>query len=326
MKNSNFEIMAKKIGDWLLNGHTGLSSKFMAATALGAEPPKFPNYPHDGGDFGRCFELVEAAPEIKHYFNVIAQASNEWRAIIDNWDALVETMNSSDNSVYTHIQRLIKPEEYERSKQAAAEAQKARVAKELSDKLEIESPKTNASGAIIFPRFENKIVNKWCRDKASKEAVEQMIKEGLLTESDRDSTVEELSDALRYNSTGVELFNSMGFISHDDDMEMVELLDTISVHHQYQNYLIEWVGLMAEKGIEVKPTFSVGDTITFKPIFSEPRTGVIEEIYGSDKNHYPFSYMVNTGDPGKPLVYWGDESLVIAEQEIINPDDNELSM
>lgn len=79
-----------KIGEWLLSRDTGLSSIFMASVALGADASEIinPNYPHDAGDFGRCYRLVEQVPEIAQDFQRIADSSKEWGVIISRWPDL----------------------------------------------------------------------------------------------------------------------------------------------------------------------------------------------------------------------------------------------
>lgn len=76
----------KKIGAWLINGETGLSSKAMAAVALDVGSDG--SHPYDPDDLNRCLKLIDKIPEIKQHFDEIAQLSNTWRLMIAKWDEL----------------------------------------------------------------------------------------------------------------------------------------------------------------------------------------------------------------------------------------------
>ncbi|EOX1582324.1 hypothetical protein [Vibrio cholerae] len=80
-----------KILTWLAKDNTGLSSEFMAFTAVGIEPKRVGCYPHDPADFNRCLVLIDRVPEIKNCFALIAQSNRQWAAIIKNWDLIEQT-------------------------------------------------------------------------------------------------------------------------------------------------------------------------------------------------------------------------------------------
>jgi hypothetical protein len=61
--------------------------------------------PVEGGDLGRCMALVEAVPEIKEYFDRIADSSYAWKIIIENWDDLCERAKQP-GAVYDRMQEL----------------------------------------------------------------------------------------------------------------------------------------------------------------------------------------------------------------------------
>lgn len=87
----------KQLGNWLLNGNTGVSSNTMAAIALGANELHDHDItdgcgldaPHDPSDFGRCYRLVLAVPEIREHFPRIGKKVKQFAGIIREWDALV---------------------------------------------------------------------------------------------------------------------------------------------------------------------------------------------------------------------------------------------
>ena len=75
--------------DWYVSGEKGISSETMAATALGKKHDRG-DAPADPADLNRCIKLVDTAPEVKKAFPKIAALSEQWKAVIDNWDKLRE--------------------------------------------------------------------------------------------------------------------------------------------------------------------------------------------------------------------------------------------
>lgn len=106
------------IGQWLVGSDTGLSSKTLAAIFLGATdgPECRFNYPLDPSDFGRCWRLVEAVPEIRDAFPRICQVYPPMAPFINNWDELsalyVTAVKSGTGKA---------PELYQRMKELRAE-------------------------------------------------------------------------------------------------------------------------------------------------------------------------------------------------------------
>ena len=78
-----------RLGNWLVSNDTGLSSETMAAVALGATTLKNMNAPHDAADFGRCYRLVKAVPEIRASFPRLARRCKAFAGILKEWDSLV---------------------------------------------------------------------------------------------------------------------------------------------------------------------------------------------------------------------------------------------
>ncbi|HEX7906796.1 MAG TPA: hypothetical protein VF534_01705 [Paraburkholderia sp.] len=82
-----------ELGNWLINGDTGISSQTMAAIALGATNLSSSGWnvdaPHDPSDFGRCYRLVQKVPEIREHFPRIAKKVKAFAGILREWDALV---------------------------------------------------------------------------------------------------------------------------------------------------------------------------------------------------------------------------------------------
>lgn len=79
-----------KLIEWLLNGNTGISSKSMAAVAVGTKLGDGWGFdaPHDPSDFSRCYKLVQRVPEIRRFFPQIGRRIPKFKGILDNWDNL----------------------------------------------------------------------------------------------------------------------------------------------------------------------------------------------------------------------------------------------
>jgi hypothetical protein len=89
--------------DWLASDDTGLSSKYMASVL--ADPPfrAQVNRPWDASDFGRCYRLLRAVPELRENFGRLANCPTPWPALHSKWaelerlyeDLLTETWRRS---------------------------------------------------------------------------------------------------------------------------------------------------------------------------------------------------------------------------------------
>lgn len=77
----------KRLAEWLVSNDTGISSKTMAAIALGAKKSRF-NAPYDPSDFGRCYRLVQKVPAIRNAFDRIGELEPRFAGILLNWDEL----------------------------------------------------------------------------------------------------------------------------------------------------------------------------------------------------------------------------------------------
>lgn len=82
--------MTSAIVKWLGGNDTGSSSKTIALTALGEMPDGATyQYPHDGDDFGRCYRLLQAAPEAKAGLDRLAKDGGAyWAALAARWDEI----------------------------------------------------------------------------------------------------------------------------------------------------------------------------------------------------------------------------------------------
>lgn len=79
----------KAIATWALGGSTGLSATCIARHMMGL--PVGGDYPHDGGDFGRCEALLDAVPELRARLPEMAEVSDMWAKLVANWDRIRES-------------------------------------------------------------------------------------------------------------------------------------------------------------------------------------------------------------------------------------------
>lgn len=110
--------MNKKLLEWLCCGDTGISSKAIVSVMLGLAPEiilkaNWSPYPHDGGDFGRCYKLLKIFPEWKKRINEMGCLGKIWKRIAGAWGEL-ETLyeRESLSRLYERLQEL-QPDELE---------------------------------------------------------------------------------------------------------------------------------------------------------------------------------------------------------------------
>lgn len=112
---------------WLLSDDTGISSRAIArhlsrhagmATPIPREKHWHGNdsHPRDRGDFGRCYRLLEAVPELRSHLAKMAELSPEWAGLVAVWDELEslyreELPSGNAPKLYARIKSIIdKPE------------------------------------------------------------------------------------------------------------------------------------------------------------------------------------------------------------------------
>lgn len=80
----------QRIIEWLCSGETGLSSKTMVCIHTGNEMDRGWGFhaPSDVADFRRCWLLVQAVPEVKNSFPLIAKLCPAFKGVIENWDKI----------------------------------------------------------------------------------------------------------------------------------------------------------------------------------------------------------------------------------------------
>lgn len=79
------DVMFKMLS-WALSGDTGASSKSMLSAAI--RPMKGGSVPLDPSDFGRCYRLLEAVPELRGYFPQMVENCPRLAPYLNEWDEL----------------------------------------------------------------------------------------------------------------------------------------------------------------------------------------------------------------------------------------------
>ena len=93
-----------KIGQWLLDGDTGLSSLALASFYLtagnGGECASRLETPSDPSDFGRCVKFLENCIDKNHQHDLIyaiGQVTKNWKRVQDEWFVLMKLYDEEKN-------------------------------------------------------------------------------------------------------------------------------------------------------------------------------------------------------------------------------------
>jgi len=98
--------MNTEIIDWVTSDDTGVSSKQILRVWHGLKSNEPFGYPHDSGDFGRCYRLLKKCPEIK--IECMRGFNRIWDKLVDQWGYLTECYERND---CLEIYRVIKKAE-----------------------------------------------------------------------------------------------------------------------------------------------------------------------------------------------------------------------
>lgn len=73
---------------WLASDDTGMSSKYLAGILSDSYTPIFA-YPHDPDDFGRCYRLLRAVPDLRAKMEeALPDCPQPWPMLWKHWDEL----------------------------------------------------------------------------------------------------------------------------------------------------------------------------------------------------------------------------------------------
>lgn len=90
----------KQIAQWAVGDDTGMSSKFLAACALGDPDLARIAWPHDNDDFGRCyrFALILTDTELDDALQMAAGYDAHWKAIAGHWEQMCDLYCKDEHS------------------------------------------------------------------------------------------------------------------------------------------------------------------------------------------------------------------------------------
>ena len=99
---------------WLASDDTGMSSKYLAGVLAGgvSAPISEFAYPHDPSDFGRCYRMLRACPELRAKIAVMGTMKNPWPQLYAAWSELeqlyeAESPSGTAPKLYARMQQII---------------------------------------------------------------------------------------------------------------------------------------------------------------------------------------------------------------------------
>jgi hypothetical protein len=106
----------KTVRDWRKGRDTGVSSQTIYGVFMGEGGPEHgPSVPHDPDDFGRCYRLLQLAPDWRKNLSKVSDKYPEWEPLVQEWESLTELyeielrMGSAPNfNLYNRMKALIK--------------------------------------------------------------------------------------------------------------------------------------------------------------------------------------------------------------------------
>jgi hypothetical protein len=100
---------------WLAGCDTGISSRTIVMAICGRHvcEERTPHPPLDPSDFGRCYRLLQAVPELRPQFGKVAEVFPVWAPLVREWGALEalyleESPRKTAPKLYARMQELLK--------------------------------------------------------------------------------------------------------------------------------------------------------------------------------------------------------------------------
>ena len=95
---------------WALSAYHCVPSLTMAGAALGLSPVElrtgYFGYPKGIAEFGRCYGLLQAVPELRQAFPLVVVSCPQFKPILDAWDELVGLFESDREACYRRMTEL----------------------------------------------------------------------------------------------------------------------------------------------------------------------------------------------------------------------------
>ncbi len=94
--------ISENANKWLEKGQRGISSEAIFSKLTGLNIVGHWGYcpPSDPSDLVRCELLLRQVPEFRERMNEVAEMSAQWKALVDNWDELVQLLESEVPGVF----------------------------------------------------------------------------------------------------------------------------------------------------------------------------------------------------------------------------------
>ncbi|KXS55290.1 MAG: hypothetical protein AWU57_276 [Marinobacter sp. T13-3] len=94
--------------EWLLTGHRGRSSDYMAHCVTGIPQTQEFAYPHDTDDFKRCLTVIDTLSDRSEasILDRMAEAPHPWPALVNEWVTLKRLSAESSSTCSERIREL----------------------------------------------------------------------------------------------------------------------------------------------------------------------------------------------------------------------------
>ena len=111
------DVPAQRVEEWITGHDTGTSSKAIYRHMMGytRERATFGTHPHDPADFGRCYRLLQIAPNWRNRIGEMAEYSKAWASLAGAWDeltamyeAVVESGAKDARALYDRMHELVR--------------------------------------------------------------------------------------------------------------------------------------------------------------------------------------------------------------------------
>jgi uncharacterized protein (UPF0335 family) len=90
------------LDEWIASGAKGASAKSIAAHLAGHDTQNG-DYPHDGGDFGRCEALLDAVPSLRLIFPQMVDVNAYWAALVPRWAEIAALGNEEQTKLIKNV-------------------------------------------------------------------------------------------------------------------------------------------------------------------------------------------------------------------------------
>ena len=106
MSKPSPDTVKERLLEWALDGNTDSSSLAVARVLLyGANNQEVDEFPREPVNLQRCTLLIEAVPEARETFPILATSSVFWAALIADWETITQSLLAELNGDLKNIVR-----------------------------------------------------------------------------------------------------------------------------------------------------------------------------------------------------------------------------